>query len=80
MRLEITFWQHVDEELLQDHGISKEDLISVLEDEDSFITDHIRDLALVIADVIGSYHPALTSSLKEEACWVVETLYKVEER
>ncbi len=80
MKLEIAFWQHVDEDLLQDHGLSKEDIVSVLEDEDSFITDYIRDLAVVVAEVIGSYYPALTSTLKEEARWITEVLYRMEER
>lgn len=80
MKLQITYWQDVDEDLLQDQGLSKEDIVSYLEDEDIFITEHIRDLAVVIAKVIGSYHPALTSSLKEDARWVAETSYKVEER
>ncbi len=80
MKLKITFWQHVNEELLQNHGLSKEDLISVLEDEDIFITEHIRELAVVVAEVIGSYYPALTSTLKEEARWITEVLYRMEER
>ncbi len=54
MKLQITYWQHVDEDLLQSHGLAKEDLVSVLEDEDSYITDHIRELAVVVAEVIGS--------------------------